>query len=59
MLTTRTLWQFWGSTELVEPKIDFEMPASTTLKEFVALNALVRPFEEILSQYPNVEIAQM
>lgn len=59
ILSWLSLRQFWGSTELSGGPIPAGLPETTTLREFVALNARTEWFEGMLSRYPNVKVVQM
>jgi len=58
ILSWTTMRQFWGSQELCG-EIQAELPETTHLKEFVALNARTEWFERFLSRYPNLKVVEM
>ena len=54
-----SLRSFWASTEAMVGAVPNDLPEVTTLREVVALNARLEPFESLLARYPNVKLVQM
>lgn len=52
------LKQFWGSQELVG-ELPADLPETSQLDEFVALNARMEWFHSFLSAYPNIKVVEM
>jgi hypothetical protein len=59
VLRWTSLRGFWASTEAMNGEVTGDLPETTTLREVVAMNARLEPFERLLARYPNVELVQM
>lgn len=55
LLTHRSLRTLWASMELLNGPIP-ELPDSTQLRTFMALNAKVQLYRDLLSRYPELEV---
>ena len=53
------LKSFWGSQHMVGEVEPTDLPATTNLKEFVALNARTDWFREFFQGYPNLSVVDM
>lgn len=58
LLGNRYLRKVWGSMELLDGPIP-DLPETTLLKEFVALNARAESFRTLLARYPDLKVFQM
>jgi|GEM_PF-5970840 len=54
-----SLRSFWASTEATDGAQPVDVPKATALREVVAMNARLEPFESLLARYPNVKLVQL
>ena len=59
LLRWSSLRCFWGSDHMIGPINLLDLPETTNLKEFVALNARTQWFREFFKGYPNLTVVEM
>ena len=59
VLRWTSLRGFWASTQAMDGEVTGDLPETTALREVVAMNARLEPFQRLLARYPNVELVQM
>ena len=54
-----SLRSFWASREATDGDVPADLPDDTTLREVVAMNARLQPFEVVLARYSNVKLVEL